>query len=164
MWCDCSLPAAAEHQIIVRVAVGDDAAALPAGPVHTIISNALRNSIQAITGHTVDQSLSLTSDDRRIEITACRTDTHVQLTVRDTGPGFSASLFDDDGRFSFGQTTKIDGHGIGLALISDTVHSLGGTVQLENNSPHGAVLIVDYPINAQSSPLAASRSSRARTE
>ena len=136
-------PAATTHNITVRVSISNAVALLPRDPAHTIVSNALRNSIQAIADST--RLTPTTASEPEIEIIAHRTDTHVELVVRDTGPGIGSSMFDSKGQFRFGQTTKTDGHGIGLPLIRDLVQRLNGTIRLENNTPRGASLTVRYP-------------------
>ncbi len=129
------------ERIDILVSVSDALAGLPAGPAHTIIANALRNSIQAIIDTPEGEGVS-----RQIELRIRAHGPQIEIRVSDTGPGLDPELVDGAGRPRVGQTTKPYGHGIGLQHCLDTVHALGGSIQLSNRSPSGAVLVVRYPL------------------
>ncbi len=133
-------PAAALRQIDIRVNLDPGTAALHAGPIYPVVANALRNSIEAI-----DRGADA-SDPPVIEIAARLDDGHVELTVTDTGPGLDPALTDEAGRFKFGTTTKPSGHGLGLGLCRDIAREMGGSIELANREPRGAVLTFRYPV------------------
>ena len=153
-------PAAAEHRITVRISLSDAAASLPPGPAYTIVSNALRNSIQAIADG--DRQDPPPPPNHQVEITAITTATYAELSVRDTGPGLPPSMFDTDARFRFGQTTKPNGHGIGLAFVQDTLYAIGGTLNIKNNPNRGTTLTARYPV-ATATPSDAPHKERVAT-
>ncbi len=112
---------------------------VPPSPLHAVLVNAVRNAIEAV------------EDGGRIEVRAMHEAEHaperakVRIEVIDDGPGPPDSL--NDRVFEAGVTTKQGGAGIGLALVRDTIRSLGGTVSLEKASDTGgAKLVIVYPV------------------
>ncbi len=139
-------PDATKHAIEIRVELPDHLAGLPAGPAYTILTNALRNSVQAI----VSTDLLEPSDGAGgwwIEIQAQAVGRSLELCVRDNGPGLHPTIVDAQGQLRLGQSTKPNGHGIGLCLIHDITNALGGSVSLRNRTPHGAQLTARYPLD-----------------
>lgn len=75
-------------------------------------------------------------------------DGRIQITIADTGPGFSdevlARLFEP-----FFTTKPIgEGLGLGLAISQDIIRDFGGTMHAHNSehaNSHGAVFIIDLP-------------------
>ncbi len=134
-------PAAAKLGVEISVSLPDFAGQLPAGPAYTIVSNALRNSIQAIADTPKSKPHS------RIDVTVKIDAGFIELCIQDEGPGLDAAIIDEQGELCFGQTTKPHGHGIGLAMIREIVHGMGGALHLSNRSPRGARLVVRYPLN-----------------
>ena len=83
-----------------------------------ILVNLLQNAAQAVT----------TSDRRDIYITLEGDDhlDHVAVCVRDTGRGMSAETMDK--LFTFGFTTRAEGHGTGLHMSAIAAKELGGSL------------------------------------
>lgn len=140
-------PLASDHRVMVDVRVSPEIEAAGAGPVYTVVFNAVRNSIESIArtgrpGHVLVRAAIRGQE---------RTGRWVQIEVRDDGEGPpmdrpSTSLFE------FGVTTKRGGSGIGLALAAEIVREMGGVIELLPAVPHapaghrGAVLTVAYPL------------------
>ncbi len=137
-------PAAQHHGIHIKVDVDSAVADLPGGPVYTVVANAVRNSIEAITGRSSARDRE--AEGWAIHVEARQGEDDIVIEVRDNGPGLDESLLDDGGQFAFGRTTKPSGHGLGLALCRDVARSLGGRLTLENTSPRGSCLRLTYPI------------------
>jgi len=57
-------------------------------------------------------------------------------------------LLDKHGRVIAGRTTRPDGNGIGLTVVRDIAADLGGTVELRNQPPRGARLILRCPVES----------------
>lgn len=140
-------PSAAAHGIAIKACLSSEASRLPAGPIYPLIVNVLRNSIEAIVGQSApsEGQGDPLAPGGCVELTAEVDDDCLHLTVRDTGPGVDPSLTDEKGRFCIGLTTKQQGHGLGLSLCADIATSLGGVLDLKNDSAGGAVLTVRYP-------------------
>jgi signal transduction histidine kinase len=137
-----------DRGITLAAIVDQDAAALPAGAMYSVLVNAIRNAQQSIEQRRHDKPGGSQSD--RIELQLDLDDDQVMLTVTDTGAGLDPSLFDEHGRLRTGITTKQDGHGIGLGICKQIAEKLGGRLTLSNRKPRGAVLILRYPVGARS--------------
>ena len=134
-------PVAGQYGIKVHVCLSAAAAKLPAGPMYSVVANALRNSVEAMQGNGC-RSQGV------IELNVRVKDSQVELCIADNGPGLDRKLVDAKGQFCFGVTTKSGGHGLGLALLRQICDGLGGTIEVRNAPAGGAVLCLRYPVNA----------------
>jgi C4-dicarboxylate-specific signal transduction histidine kinase len=83
------------------------------------------------------------SADRRILIEAALRTAVVDISVRDSGPGVPAQL---NGRlFEPFVTTKANGLGLGLSIVSSIVAAHGGRISAHNAAEGGAVFCVTLP-------------------
>jgi PAS domain S-box-containing protein len=106
--------------------------------IEQVLDNLLHNAIQALSDHSSGQRL--------INIEATANDTHIRLTISDTGPGIPAQtlprIFDPF------FTTKEVGHGIGLglSLVYGIINKHEGTIKAESIPGQGASFLIDLPI------------------
>ncbi|MBG6181559.1 sensor histidine kinase [Arthrobacter sp. CAN_A1] len=117
---------------------------LDPGALVTIIGNLLDNALDA----------AADSRDRRVSLTLERSGDDVMITVRDSGPGLSATGAD---AFTLGFSTKEHtpggaGRGLGLALVRQAVQRLGGSLTVANDD--GARFTVLLPLASTQSPIA----------
>lgn len=133
-------PEAQARGVWIATELARDVIDLPAGPIGPVLLNALRNSLEAIAA----APAAVTPG--RIELAAWRDADHLVLAITDDGPGPEPLLFDEHGRFRFGQTTKGDGRGLGLRLVHDLIAGLGGSVEINTQRPHGTRLTLRYPV------------------
>lgn len=95
----------------------------PAPALRLIVSNLVRNAVEAMPGG------------GRVRVSVRDHDDRILLTIADDGPGMSrrtlAQAFD---RYF---TTKEKGTGLGLALVRDTVHEAGGRLEVESRRARG---------------------------
>jgi two-component system sensor histidine kinase HydH len=122
---DMARPLAREKNIEIRLDVDPDLVLTAAGPAYTVLSNALRNAVEATEG------------DGRIDVMA-RTVNHrgaalVELTVVDDGPGPIEGA--ESRVFEYGYTTKPGGLGVGLAMLNQIAQETGGEMTLTRNPP-----------------------------
>ncbi|GAB3015999.1 histidine kinase [Nocardioides flavus (ex Wang et al. 2016)] len=99
----------------------------------TVLGNLVDNAIDAVAG----------SAEKRIEVHLEGSPTHARVVVGDSGPGLTA----DEATHALerGWTTKVDaadGHGLGLALVSQVARRLGGGVTIGRSALGGAELVV----------------------
>jgi sensor histidine kinase regulating citrate/malate metabolism len=114
---------AQERGVLLGLDVGDESLAtrLPAQDLVTVVGNLLDNAIEAARG---------VPEPRRVELRARTSPLAVDLAVTNTGAELDAeelaSMFDR------GWSTKAEpGHGLGLALVRDTVERWQGTVVVD---------------------------------
>jgi C4-dicarboxylate-specific signal transduction histidine kinase len=114
----------------VRVALAADLppVAVDILQVEQVLLNLLRNSIHAI---------GETKRPGSISIEAAAEGDLVEVTVRDSGPGFPPSLLDNP--FLPFSTTKPEGLGFGLPLCKSIVEAHGGSLWLDSNTQGAAV-------------------------
>lgn len=144
---DVLRPYAAEHLVILEQQCTDRVAEAPAGPLYTVVSNGLRNAIEACPrgGRVrIEANIMPTPDGRG----------DVRVDILNDGPGPSPEVFEH--AFKPGFTTKPGNAGLGLALCDEIVRQLGGMVALEPRTsaddPHqvrGARLVIRCPTPAR---------------
>jgi two-component system CitB family sensor kinase len=132
---------AAEHG--VEVSVSDDTGA-PALPTQTrdlitIAGNLIDNAIEAAAAGPTPGCL------RRVTVTLRMTGDRLLIRVADSGPGIPAGQTAN--LFAKGWTTKNEaGHGLGLALVRQSVRRLRGSIEAgRDDELGGAVLSVWLP-------------------
>ncbi|MFG0251973.1 MAG: sensor histidine kinase [Phycisphaerales bacterium JB038] len=124
-------PAAAERSVTVELDLAHDIVELPAGPIYPVISNALRNALEACP---VGGQISLVAEVVGEQIV---------IAVHDNGGGVDPDILERV--FEFGASTKERGSGVGLALSREIVEQAGGVITLVNNPQGGATLRVALP-------------------
>ena len=80
-------------------------------------------------------------------------DTWLEITVSDTGPGFSPEAL-AHGLEPFFTTKPGAGSGLGLAMVYDQAKLCGGTMQLANQPGGGAVVTLRLPLRRADAPVA----------
>jgi C4-dicarboxylate-specific signal transduction histidine kinase len=103
------------------------------GELEQVLFNVFLNAAQAMRGS------------GRIEASARKENGHLELSVRDTGPGIApehlARVFDPF------FTTKLpgEGTGLGLAISYEIVHEIGGSIRAANDPQGGARFDITLP-------------------
>ncbi len=101
------------------------------GRLRQLLLNLLQNAEQALNGP------------GEINVSISQTAERVSLAVADDGPGIS-----DADRLRIFEpffSTKKDGSGLGLALVSRFVSEADGTIKCDRNLPTGAVFKIELP-------------------
>jgi len=101
--------------------------------VMRVLNNLINNSLEALTGQ----------PDGHIRILMIPGSAMHEIRIRDNGPGVPAALMTKVFMPNF--TTKSGGTGLGLAIVRSILHSMGGTVSLEESSSRGCVFAVRIP-------------------
>jgi signal transduction histidine kinase len=106
--------------------------------VALILSNALRNAIEAVSAQVKDGE----SRDAKITINWGETDSDFWLVVLDEGPGLPLSF----GKlFAIGASTKPGHLGMGLTLARQAAEALGGKVRISPRRSHGTSFELRWP-------------------
>jgi two-component system nitrogen regulation sensor histidine kinase NtrY len=107
-----------------------------------VFINLIENALAALEGPGSISIATAPGEDGRI----------ARVLVADTGRGLPVE--DRDRLFLPYVSTKKEGGGLGLAIVSDIVAGHGGTVRAEDNLPHGTVFILEFPLHRESAPRA----------
>ena len=108
--------------------------------VQQVLSHVIRNACQAV------QS----SDDRIIKISAIEKSGQIVVCVADKGPGFSAEATQT--LFTFAESTKKDGMGIGLSICRTILEIHGGRIWLERSDENGTEMRFSLPLAVAEKP------------
>lgn len=100
-----------------------------------VITNLIKNSIQAIEQHNVKEP--------RIEVKVCSEENYVALTVMDNGGGIKEENRDKIFEPKF--TTKNSGMGLGLAMVKNIVETYQGTISFTSEEGEKTVFKVLFP-------------------
>jgi signal transduction histidine kinase len=111
-----------------------------AARLHQVLSNVISNALKfSPAGETI--SLELT-----------RTESSVQLRVRDRGPGIAPAdiprLFAPFGRLETPTTGGESSHGLGLSIAHEIVRKHGGEIHVESQPGAGATFTIELPVTA----------------
>lgn len=106
-------------------------AAAPAALVRDALINVLRNAAEAMSGR------------GEVQVTSAAVEGRLVIQVRDHGPGMSWRGGGAD--LEPGRTTKIGGHGLGLALTRRLLEGAGGRLTLSPAEGGGVVCAVELP-------------------
>ena len=132
---DLTAAAIERHQIDLHVDVSPTELNVWADPeqLRQVVGNLLLNAVQAV------------GDQGCVELRARRLDTEsaVEITVADDGPGIAPELLDRVFNPFF--TTRDAGTGLGLAIVHRIVESHAGSVVAGNRPTGGAVFRVTLP-------------------
>jgi len=118
--------AAQEKGVRVRVEMPSDLSLLPLAPIR----------IQEAFTNLLDNSVKFTPAGGEVVVLVCDQGGHIQVRVRDTGIGISASelprIFDE---FYRGQKAQSKGLGLGLSLVKKIVEAHQGQIWVESPLP-----------------------------
>jgi len=118
--------------------------------------------LQQVVWNLVANAVKFTDKGGRVHVTLERVDSHVAISVRDTGrgidPAFLPRMFDRFTQLDATATREHGGLGLGLAIVKQLVEMHGGSVQAESPGlGHGSVFTVRLPV----APLSASSAAEA---
>lgn len=139
-------------QVELTLESGLEAVEADRGRVRQILSNLLKNALEALEG----------TPDPAVQVITRRTEWHgqpvVQIEVVDNGPGFQRELMGQV--FDPYVTSKPKGTGLGLAIVKKVVEEHGGRIEAHNGPEGGARVLVALPLNEQSRAQLGARETR----
>ena len=111
------------------------------------------NRLQQIVWNLLSNAVKFTSKGGKVDVRVGRVNSHIEITVIDSGPGISAEflphVFERFRQADASTTRKHGGLGLGLAIVKQLVELHGGTVRVESEgSGLGATFIVSLPLGA----------------
>ncbi|WP_437675235.1 ATP-binding protein [Sorangium sp. So ce131] len=108
-----------------------------------------RRKLEKIALNLLGNALKFTPPGGRVEVGLRATNSHVELSVEDTGPGIPPDqrhlLFQRFQQIDASATRKHEGTGIGLSLAKELAELMGGTVGVESEPGVGSRFFVRLP-------------------
>jgi len=140
---DTSRPAADAKDIRIQMVMD-----FGAGPV---LGDPVR--LQQVVWNLLSNAIKFTPKHGRVQIQLARVNSHIDLTVSDTGPGidedFLPFVFDRFRQADSSASRKHGGLGLGLSIVRHLVELHGGTIEAQNRADGpGAVFSVGLPVMA----------------
>jgi signal transduction histidine kinase len=140
---DTSRPAADAKDIRIQMVMD-----FGSGPV---LGDPVR--LQQVVWNLLSNAIKFTPKHGRVQIQLARINSHVELTVSDTGPGideaFLPFVFDRFRQADSSASRKYGGLGLGLSIVRHLVELHGGTIEAQNRADGpGAVFSVGLPVMA----------------
>ena len=125
--------------------------------IETIIGANLRlisgdsDRLQQVVWNVLSNAAKFTPNGGKVEISVSQTAAHVQIQVKDTGPGIDSSFLPhvfERFRQADGSTTRTHGGlGLGLAIVRHLIELHGGTIAVENSEHQtGAIFTIRLPL------------------
>jgi PAS domain S-box-containing protein len=107
--------------------------------------------LQQVVWNLLTNAVKFTPEGGRVQVQLERIDSHVEITVSDTGHGISAEflphVFDQFRQADQSTSREHSGMGLGLAIVRQMVEMHGGTVRADSpGEGHGASFTVMLPI------------------
>jgi len=124
-------PVASSHQVVIDIENGFQFTA-DFSMLKRALTNLVNNAIQAM------------PDGGRLTIQACCKESHVFISVEDTGEGIAEEV--KPKLFQPMVTTKSKGQGLGLAVVKRLVEAQGGTISFESQVGKGTEFTIELPI------------------
>jgi sensor histidine kinase regulating citrate/malate metabolism len=120
----------------------------------TAVSGLAVQDLVAILGNLLDNAIDAAAEapaPRMVELTVGANGRALEIAVEDSGPGIDPDAVEDVFRHGFSTKTPGPfGRGLGLALVRQAVHRLGGTMTI--TSPAGALFRVTLPVTEEEKP------------
>lgn len=117
-----------------------------------IIAEVDSDKIQRIIMNLVSNAIKFTPEKGKIDIIATEQNDHVNIIVKDTGPGIPITLqqevFERFFQVEESSTRRFGGFGLGLAITKEFVELHGGTIHMVNAAEGGAVFTLILPLKA----------------
>jgi CheY-like chemotaxis protein len=109
------------------------------------------NRLQQVVSNLLSNAIKFTPRGGKVEILLERVNSHVEVTVTDTGQGiapeFLPHVFDRFRQADASTTRKFGGLGLGLSIVKQLVELHGGTVRAKSNGEgSGATFTVALPL------------------
>jgi signal transduction histidine kinase len=98
----------------------------------------------------LSNAVKFTPDGGRVDVSATKYDSRIEVAVRDTGIGIApedqAAVFEEFKQVGRDYTKKAEGTGLGLALTKRFVELHGGEVRLESALGKGSTFTITLPV------------------
>jgi two-component system phosphate regulon sensor histidine kinase PhoR len=109
-----------------------------------------QRAVEQIVLNLVDNAVKYSPNGGRVQVTAARHGDHVEMRVKDDGPGIEAKhltrIFERFYRVDKGRSREMGGTGLGLSIVKHLVTAMGGDVRCESAPGQGSTFFVLLPV------------------
>lgn len=109
-----------------------------------------QRAIEQIVLNLVDNAVKYSPPHGHVWVSAAQTDGHVELKVRDDGPGIEARhlsrIFERFYRVDKGRSREMGGTGLGLSIVKHLSTRMKGDVRCESTPGQGSTFFVELPL------------------
>jgi signal transduction histidine kinase len=109
-----------------------------------------RQLLSRVLQNLVDNAIKYSPDGSPCELTATSDGDHVVFSIRDHGIGISpdeqSRIFDRFYQVDSSMTRTFRGTGLGLSLVQELLHHLGGVIEVESTPSEGSRFTVRLPV------------------
>ena len=114
-----------------------------------IVIEGIRSDFQQIFQNLIENAIKYSFEHTPVQITLKEEGKSIIFTVTDEGVGIDDKekrrVFERFYRADDSRTSKIEGSGIGLAIVRKILESYDGTIEIKDNLPRGAIFIMTVP-------------------
>jgi signal transduction histidine kinase/ActR/RegA family two-component response regulator len=108
--------------------------------------------LQQVVWNLLTNAIKFTPKQGSVQVVLERVNSHVEIAVRDSGPGVDAEflphVFERFAQAESGSTRSHGGLGLGLSIARHLVEAHGGTIHAENSPAGGSIFTVKLPVMA----------------
>jgi nitrogen fixation/metabolism regulation signal transduction histidine kinase len=112
--------------------------------VRRVIINLVDNAVEALGGSSATERPGGATPTIVVETQHDHGNAVARVVVMDNGPGISAA--DRDKLFMPYYSTKQRGSGLGLAIVRRIIVEHGGSIEVDDNLPHGTRFTIELPL------------------
>ena len=105
--------------------------------------------ISSVIYNLLDNALKYSDQNPQIECTICEQNENVTIKIKDNGIGipqvYKEKVFEKFFRIPSGNQHNVKGYGLGLSYVSHIVEKHKGSINIEDNTPTGAIVSINLP-------------------
>lgn len=109
-----------------------------------------QRALKQIVINLVNNAVKFSPPGSTVDISLTSTENAMSLKIRDEGPGIAAGdrerILSPFGRGEYAEMHKIDGVGLGLAIVSELLKLQGGHIEIESLPRNGSTFIAVFPL------------------
>ncbi len=118
-------------------------------PSDSIVTDADPEALEEVFSNLVSNAIKYNKRNGRVSLLAAETKNNIKIDVKDTGMGISdedlPKIFNEFYRASNAKSTKIEGTGVGLAIVKEIVEAHRGEIKVQSKLEVGSTVTVVLP-------------------
>jgi two-component system NtrC family sensor kinase len=106
-------------------------------------------ALKEVFSNLINNAVKYTKEDGSIDVTAKQNEDSIEIIVSDTGIGIASedlpNIFEEFYRASNAKSFKIEGSGVGLAIVKEIIDAHGGSIKVESELGKGTTITIILP-------------------